>query len=133
MVSFLSPTQARAAGVSLVPQEFNLAADLSVEENIFLGAELLSPRKILDRARMRERTAELLAELGANVSPSDRIDSLSAAQKQLVEVCKALAFDAKLLILDEPTTMLTKREIDRLFVLMRSLKARGHDAGVCVP
>jgi ribose transport system ATP-binding protein len=98
---------------------------LSVEENVFLGAETLSRRRTLDRAGMRRRTAELLAELGANVSPDDRIDTLSAAQKQLVEVCKALAFDAKLLILDEPTTMLTKREIDRLFALMRSLKARG--------
>src|SRR6202022_927411 len=124
-VAFDSPSDARRAGVSIVPQEFNLAADLSVEENVFLGAELLKLGRLLDRARMRARTAELLAELGANVSPEDRIGGLSAAQKQLVEVCKALAFDARLLILDEPTTMLTRREIDRLFALMRSLKARG--------
>jgi len=124
-IAFDSPSDARRAGVSIVPQEFNLAADLSVEENVFLGAELLKFGWLLDRARMRARTAELLAELGANVSPEDRIDGLSAAQKQLVEVCKALAFDARLLILDEPTTMLTRREIDRLFALMRSLKARG--------
>ena len=124
-IAFDSPSDARRAGVSIVPQEFNLAADLSVEENVFLGAELLKFGWLLDRARMRARTAELLAEMGANVSPEDRIDGLSAAQKQLVEVCKALAFDASLLILDEPTTMLTRREIDRLFALMRSLKARG--------
>ena len=125
LVSFGSPSDARRAGVSIVPQEFNLAADLSVEENVFLGAELVTPRRTLDRARMRARTAQLLAELGANVSPADRIDGLSAAQKQLVEVSKALAFDASLLILDEPTTMLTRREIDRLFAVMRSLRARG--------
>jgi ribose transport system ATP-binding protein len=124
-IAFDSPSDARRAGVSIVPQEFNLAADLSVEENVFLGAELLKFGRLLDRARMRARTLELLAELGATVSPEDRIDGLSAAQKQLVEVCKALAFDARLLILDEPTTMLTRREIDRLFALMRSLKARG--------
>jgi len=124
-IAFDSPSDARRAGVSIVPQEFNLAADLSVEENVFLGAELLKFGWLLDRARMRARAAELLAELGASVSPEDRIDGLSAAQKQLVEVCKALAFDARLLILDEPTTMLTRREIDRLFALMRSLKARG--------
>src|SRR5207237_1430488 len=99
-IAFDSPSDARRAGVSIVPQE-------------------------LDRTGMRLRTAQLLAELGANVSPQDRIEGLSAAQKQLVEVCKALAFDASLLILDEPTTMLTRREIDRLFALMRSLKARG--------
>ena len=96
-VAFDSPSDARRAGVSIVPQEFNLAADLSVEENVFLGAELLKFRWLLDRARMRARTAELLAELGANVSPEDRIGGLSAAQKQLVEMCKALAFDARLL------------------------------------
>ena len=124
-VAFRSPSDARRAGVSLVPQEFNLAADLSVVENVFLGAELLTPRRTLDAARMRARTAELLAELGASVAPDDRIDALSAAQKQLVEVCKALAFDAKLLILDEPTTMLTRREIGRLFAVMRALQARG--------
>jgi ribose transport system ATP-binding protein len=124
-VSFKSPSDARRAGVSLVPQEFNLAADLSVEENVFLGAELLTVRRTLDGARMRARTTELLSELGASVAPGDRIDGLSAAQKQLVEVCKALAFDARILILDEPTTMLTRREIDRLFALMRALRARG--------
>jgi len=124
-VAFRSPSDARRAGVSLVPQEFNLAADLSVVENVFLGAELLTPRRTLDGARMKARTAELLAELGASVAPDDRIDGLSAAQKQLVEVCKALAFDAKLLILDEPTTMLTRREIGRLFAVMRALQARG--------
>ena len=124
-IAFDSPSDARRAGVSIVPQEFNLAKDLSVEENVFLGAELLKLRRVLDRTGMRLRTAQLLAELGANVSPQDRIEGLSAAQKQLVEVCKALAFDASLLILDEPTTMLTRREIDRLFALMRSLKARG--------
>jgi ribose transport system ATP-binding protein len=124
-VSFGSPSDARRAGVSLVPQEFNLAPDLSVEENVFLGAELLTVRRTLDGARMRARTTELLAELGASVAPGDRIEGLSAAQKQLVEVAKALAFDARLLILDEPTTMLTRREIDRLFAMMRSLQARG--------
>jgi ribose transport system ATP-binding protein len=124
-VAFRSPSDARRAGVSIVPQEFNLAADLTVEENVFLGAELLAPARTLDRARMRARTGELLAELGANVSPAQRIDRLSAAQKQLVEVSKALAFDARLLILDEPTTMLTRREIDRLFAVMRALRGRG--------
>ena len=108
-VTFRSPSDARQAGISIVPQEFNLASDLTVEENVFLGAELLAAGRTLDLGRMRARTAELLAQLGANVGPADRIDRLSAAQKQLVEVSKALAFDAKLLILDEPTTMLTVR------------------------
>jgi ribose transport system ATP-binding protein len=124
-VTFATPSDARRAGVSIVPQEFNLAPDLSVEENVFLGAERITGRRTLDRTWMRARTAELLAELGANVSPDQRIDGLSAAQKQLVEVCKALAFDASLLILDEPTTVLTRREIERLFAVMRALRDRG--------
>lgn len=122
---FRTPAEARDAGVSIVPQEFNLAADLTVAENVFLGTELRGRFGLPDHELMRKKTAELLAELGAGVSPGDRIENLSAAQKQLVEVCKALAFDAKLLILDEPTTVLTKVEIDRLFTLMRGLKKRG--------
>ena len=122
---FSTPAEARGAGVSIVPQEFNLAADLTVAENVFLGTELRGRFGLPDRELMRKKTAELLSELGANVSPDDRIENLSAAQKQLVEVCKALAFDAKLLILDEPTTVLTMVEIDRLFTLMRGLKRRG--------
>ena len=124
-VVFRSPSDARRAGISIVPQEFNLASDLTVEENVFLGAELLGAGRTLDLGRMRARTAELLSQLGANVGPADRIDRLSAAQKQLVEVSKALAFDARLLILDEPTTMLTVVEIERLFALMRSLRGLG--------
>jgi ribose transport system ATP-binding protein len=124
-VAFRAPSDARRAGVSIVPQEFNLAPDLTVEENVFLGAELVGPLRQLDLARMRERTTELLSWLGAGVGPTDRIDRLSAAQKQLVEVAKAQAFDARLLILDEPTTMLTVREIERLFTLMRTLRERG--------
>jgi ribose transport system ATP-binding protein len=124
-VAFRSPSDARRAGVSLVPQEFNLAPDLSVEENVFLGAELRTRLGTVDRARMRARTAELLAELGATAAPDDRIDLLSAAQKQLVEVAKALAFEARLVILDEPTTVLTRPEIERLFAVMRALRGRG--------
>jgi ribose transport system ATP-binding protein len=124
-VVFRSAADARDAGVSLVPQEFNLAADLTVVENVFLGAELRTKWGFLDRSAMVSRTNELLRELGANVDANDRIDRLSAAQKQFVEISKALAFDSRLLILDEPTTMLTKLEIRRLLSVMRDLKSRG--------
>lgn len=123
-LEFHTPKDAKTAGISLVPQEFNLCAHLTVAENVFLGAE---PRKgaLIDDAAMAARAAELLAELGSAISPRARIDALSAAEKQLVEICKALAFDARLLILDEPTTVLTSIETARLFALMRALKARG--------
>jgi len=122
---FRSPAEARRAGVSLVPQEFNLVEDLSVEENVFLGSELLGPGGLVDRRTMRAKATRLLAELKAEVGPDARIARLSAARKQLVEVAKALAFDARLLIMDEPTTVLTRREIASLFALVRRLRSEG--------
>jgi ribose transport system ATP-binding protein len=122
---FLSPADAKAAGIAIVPQEFNLCPDLSVSENVFLGEELVAKGRRLDERAMRKRTEELLAELGASIVPDAKISALSPAQKQLVEICKALATEARLLILDEPTTVLTKIEIDSLFKVMRQLKGRG--------
>jgi ribose transport system ATP-binding protein len=119
------PRDAKAAGISLVPQEFNLCADLSVAENIYLGDELLGPGGLLDRAAMRARTRELLADLSAAIDPDARIVTLSAAQKQLVEICKALVHEARVLILDEPTTVLTRVEVESLFRVMRALRGRG--------
>ena len=122
---FRSPAEARRAGISLVPQEFNLVEDLSVEQNVFLGAEILGRGGFVDSRAMRARSQKLLDELHAEVGPDERIGRLSAARKQLVEVAKALAFEARLLIMDEPTTVLTQREIDSLFTLVRRLRAGG--------
>ena len=125
-VTISGPADARRIGVSLIPQEFNLVADLSVYENIFLGSELRRPSGLLDAKAMIARTRELLAELEADtVDPTARIQDLSVAQKQMVEIAKAIAFDSKLLILDEPTTVLTSHEIAILFRLMERLKAKG--------
>jgi ribose transport system ATP-binding protein len=124
-ITLRTPADAKRAGVSLVPQEFNLVADLSVYENVFLGNELRGRGGLLDKREMIRRTAEVLASLEVQVSPEARIDGLNVAQKQMVEIAKALAFDARLLIMDEPTTVLTRREIDLLFQRMRALQARG--------
>ncbi len=120
-----SPIDARALGISLVPQEFNLIVHLPVYNNVFLGSEVLTKRGTLDKESMKKRTRELLAQLGVNIDPEARIETLSAAGKQMVEICKALAFESQVLIMDEPTTMLTKFEIEILFSLVRSLKAKG--------
>ncbi|MDR1613457.1 MAG: sugar ABC transporter ATP-binding protein [Planctomycetota bacterium] len=120
-----NPIEARRLGISLIPQEFNLIRDLPVYNNIFLGAELMKNRVVLDNAAMRRRTIELLSRLGVSISPDAQIENLSAAQKQMLEISKALAFDSEVLIMDEPTTMLTHYEIDILFRLVRQLRENG--------
>ena len=124
-VDLRRPVDARRVGISLVPQEFNLVSTLTVYDNVFLGAERLGRWRLLDKRGMKRRTTELLTELGVALKPEARIEELSAAQKQMTEIAKALAFDAKLLIMDEPTTVLTQHEIEALFRLMRRLRDGG--------
>lgn len=119
------PVDAKRLGISLIPQEFNLVKDLTVYENIFLGWEIVRRNGLLDKKQMKERTSALLRELEVEIAPDERIEQLSAAQKQMVEICKAVSMDAKLLIMDEPTTVLTQYEIDILYRLIRRLKSQG--------
>ncbi|HPM95458.1 MAG TPA: sugar ABC transporter ATP-binding protein, partial [Mesotoga sp.] len=123
-VEIKDPIHAKAIGISLIPQEFNLINELNVYENIFLGSELTG-KGFLAKKDMKKRTRELLKELETTINPDEKIERLSVAQKQMVEIAKALAHDSKLLIMDEPTTVLTQNEIKILFDLMRRLKGRG--------
>lgn len=116
---------AKKLGIAIVPQEFNLINTLTVYENIFLGNEIRLRSGLLDKATMRERAAGQLAALKMPVGVDKLISALSVAEKQMVEISKALLLDARFLIMDEPTTTLTSRETDTLFALMRELKARG--------
>ncbi|HPB86723.1 MAG: sugar ABC transporter ATP-binding protein [Thermotogaceae bacterium] len=115
---------AQKMGINLIPQEFNLIPEMTVSENIFLGKELRK-RLFLNQRAMVEKTAVLLNYLRSDISPVARIGLLSVAQKQMVEFAKALASESKLLILDEPTTVLTRKEIDILFEIMRKSKQTG--------
>jgi len=115
---------AQKMGINLIPQEFNLIPEMTVSENIFLGKELRK-RLFLNQRAMIEKTAVLLNYLRSDISPVARIGLLSVAQKQMVEFAKALASESKLLILDEPTTVLTRKEIDILFEIMRKSKQTG--------
>ncbi len=124
-VDLRGPRDAKRIGVSLIPQEFNLVETLNVYENIFLGDELRLPSGFLDRKAMIRRTIELMAELVAQVTPEAHIRSLSVAQKQMVEIAKAIKSESQLLIMDEPTTMLTSHEIEILFRIMRDLREKG--------
>ncbi len=122
-VHFRSSRDAEALGVVLIHQEFNLADDLSVAQNIFLGRELGGA--LLDDAAMNREAHAALSRLSVPIDPRARVRDLSVPQKQLVEIAKALARDARVLIMDEPTAALTIRETDVLFGLIRQLKAQG--------
>ncbi|KRB28030.1 sugar ABC transporter ATP-binding protein [Acidovorax sp. Root70] len=115
---------AAAQGIVLIHQEFNLADDLTIAQNIFLGHEI-KKGPFLDDKAMREKTREALEKVGLPLDPDTRVRKLIVAEKQLVEIARALARNARLLIMDEPTATLTPGETERLFTLMAGLKAAG--------
>ena len=115
---------AEAQGIVLIHQEFNLADDLTIAQNVFLGPEI-KRGPFLDDKAMREKTREALAKVGLPLDPDTRVRKLIVAEKQLVEIARALARNARLLIMDEPTATLTPGETERLFALMAELKAAG--------
>ena len=126
-VHLRSPRDAQALGVSTIYQEFTLAPDMSVADNVFLGRERLRhPRLgIVDRPAQMRQTSELLSMLGLEVAPDTVVKRLGVAEQQMVEIAKALSFQARLIVMDEPTAVLSTQEIDRLFETIRQLQARG--------
>ncbi|ASM72773.1 xylose import ATP-binding protein XylG [Pseudosulfitobacter pseudonitzschiae] len=112
------------AGIVMIHQEFNLAEQLTVEQNIFLGREL-QRGWLLDKARMRQLTREYLARVNCHVHPDTLVSKLSNSDKQMVEIAKALSRDARVLIMDEPTAVLTGSEARILFDQVRVIKAAG--------
>ena len=121
-VVFRAPKEARAAGIAVIHQEFSLVPGLTAVENIFLGQERTA---IVPRAEERRRAADLFRRLGATVDLDLPCRRLTTAQQQLVEIARALAFEARLIVMDEPTAALTAGEVARLFDVIRDLRARG--------
>src|SRR6478672_3604489 len=121
---FRSSREAEAQGIVLIHQEFNLAEDLTIAQNIFLGHEK-TRGWLLDEDAMRAVTADVLRQVGLDASPDTRVRDLIVAEKQLVEIAKALARKARLLIMDEPTATLTPGETERLFGLIKQLNDHG--------
>ena len=124
-VRFLRPKDAMDAGIAFIHQELNLINDLTVYENIFIGRELKNRAGFVDKKEMIRRSAALLERMGVSLDPNTMVKTLDASYKQIVEIARALMMEAKLIIMDEPTTSLTDVEIKVVFSLMRTLKKQG--------
>ncbi|MGC4808689.1 sugar ABC transporter ATP-binding protein [Micromonospora sp. DT233] len=119
------PADARAAGIAVIHQEPTLFPDLSVAENIFMGRQPLRGLRRIDTTAMHRDAERLFARLGVRIDPARPARGLSIADQQLVEIAKAISFDARVLVMDEPTAALSGVEVERLFAVARSLCARG--------
>ena len=123
-VTFARPAQSLNAGIAFIHQELNLINDLPVYENMFIGRELKKKSGFLDHAAMYRKTKELFDQMGLDIDPGAMVSTLDASFKQIVEISRALMMNASIIIMDEPTTSLTDPEIERVFDMLRTLKAK---------
>ncbi|MBL7737981.1 MAG: sugar ABC transporter ATP-binding protein [Chitinophagaceae bacterium] len=124
-VRFSGTRDAEAAGIAIIHQELNLVPYLSVAENIFLGREITNNLGILDQKAMRRKATELLSRVHLSVSPDTKVTELKVGQQQLVEIARALYADASVIIMDEPTSAISDKEVENLFLIIRQLKGEG--------
>ena len=124
-VVYKSPQEAEKAGIVFIYQEINSLFDLTVEENLFMGKEITKRFGICDKKAMRAKAKEVMDRMGVNIDVGATMSDLSVGQQQMVEICKALMADAKVLIMDEPTAALTQSETEILFEVINSLRAKG--------
>lgn len=123
-VNFTNPRQAQISGITTIYQELNQVAEMSITENIFMGDEI-ERRVLLNWPEMHRRASDLLAKLHMDIDPRTLIKRLGVAQQQMVEVARALHHKSELIIMDEPTSALSLREIEELFGIIRELKESG--------
>jgi rhamnose transport system ATP-binding protein len=124
-VDFGGPADARDKGIAVIYQEPTLFPDLSVAENVMMGRHPLGSLRRIDRRQLHRTVKDLMDRLGVRLDPEQPVRGLSIADQQIVEIAKALSFDARVLIMDEPTAALSGREVERLFGVVRTLQERG--------
>lgn len=124
----LTPQQARELGVGVVYQEFNLLPDMSAAENIYLSNPPINRLGLIDTAVRTQKAYQLLERLGAHkhINPNELVKNLTVGEQQIVEIAKALALDARILIMDEPSAVLPSRDLDRLYEVIKTLRQEGH-------
>ena len=123
-VTFHNAMQAMRRGIRFIHQELNLCNDLTVFENLYLAQEIRGPWPLLNKKEMARRAEEVFRRMNVDIDPWAPVEDLPIADKQLVEIARSLLFKCDLIIMDEPTTALSNREIENLFVIMRQLKAQ---------
>ena len=121
-MKFGSPAQSLDAGIAFIHQELNLINDLPIYENMFIGRELKKKNGLLDHKRMIEETRRVFERMGLTLDPKEMVRNLDASYKQIVEISRALLMNAKIIIMDEPTTSLTDPEIEKVFTILRQLR-----------
>ena len=121
-MKFDSPAQSLDAGIAFIHQELNLINDLPIYENMFIGRELKKKNGLLDHKRMIEETRRVFERMGLTLDPKEMVRNLDASYKQIVEISRALLMNAKIIIMDEPTTSLTDPEIEKVFTILRQLR-----------
>jgi simple sugar transport system ATP-binding protein len=123
--SRLTPSEAIALGVQVIYQDFSLFPNLTVMENLALNMELMDKRKLINYRRMQSIATEAMGKIGFTADLEERVENLSIAEKQLVAICRALLYDARIVIMDEPTTALTRKEVRSLFSVIKKLQSQG--------
>ena len=123
-VTFSNPREAQDAGIVIVHQELNMMNHLTVAQNIFIGREMMSGKLINDK-KMNEEAKKLFAQLNIDIDPTEKMGNLTVGKQQMCEIAKAISYNAKVIVLDEPTSSLTVQEVDKLFEMMRMLKEQG--------
>jgi ribose transport system ATP-binding protein len=124
-VTIASPRAAQDLGISIIHQELSLMSDLTAAQNIFIGREPRLSFGRLDEAALNRNTAEIFASMNLSLDPRQVVGTLTVAKQQTVEIAKALSFNSRVLIMDEPTAALNSAEIEELFIIIRRLKAEG--------
>ena len=123
--SRLAPMEAIALGVQVIYQDFSVFPNLSVMENLALNMEVMDHRILMNYRRARSIAAHAVSQIGFDIDLDERVENLSVADRQLIAICRALLQDSKLIIMDEPTSALTKREVKALFAVIKGLQSRG--------
>ena len=123
--SRLTPMEAITLGVQVIYQDFSVFPNLSVMENLALNRELMDSRRLMNYRRARSIAAHAVSLIGFAIDLDERVENLSVADRQLIAICRALLQNSKLIIMDEPTSALTKKEVKALFEVIKSLQSRG--------